>query len=131
MPDNRFFISDNGTNQETLTKEQIPELEDDWVTIKKKLTTNDFSKMQANLIQYEAVATTRAEAQRMKITGQSPVKLNYNPDTAFLLELAIIDWSFKDGITGEKIPITITTLGQMDPSLANKLQAEIDDRNPI
>ena len=131
MLNHRFFIPQDGLNQEKLTSEEIPELGDDWVLIKKKLTTNDFTKMQGKIIQYETLAKTRAEAQRMKIAGESPVKMSYNPDTAFLLSVAILDWSFMDETTQQKVPITVDSLGNMDPTLANLIQAQIDIRNPM
>ena len=57
--------------------------------------------------------------------------MSYNPDTAFLLSVAILDWSFMDETTQQKIPITVDSLGNMDPSLANLIQAQIDIRNPM
>lgn len=128
MPNNKFFVS---SQTDTLTKEDIPALEEDWITIKSKLNQKDQEEMQQHQIEIEMVATSRAEARRMQRAGKSPMQTSYRSATSFLLSLAIIDWSFMDSETNSKIPITLENIHQLDPRLAEALNEEIDARNPM
>lgn len=132
MTNKHFIPKDNALNQERLTQEEIPQLEDgEWILIKKKLTTSDWEKHQQQQFEWEVKAQSRSELQRMQASGQNPVDIRYKASTAHLLSLAILDWSFTDEATGEKIPITLETLGQMDWALSQSIQAAVDARNPI
>ncbi len=128
MPSNRFFISAEITR---LTRDNIPELEDDWIEIKSKLNQKDQEDMQQHQIDVQLKASSRAEARRMQREGKSPVETSYRSATTFLLSLAIIDWSFIDKDTNSKIPITIENLHQLDPRLSTAIHEEIDERNPM
>lgn len=129
MINNAFFTDPN--SRDRLTREEIPELGDQWIEIKSVLSLADHDRLKASLVQMEIKATTRAESRRLRAAGESPVDTTYNPSTAALLHLAIVDWSFVDNNTGEKVAITLDIIGQMAPSLALELEAEIDKRNPM
>lgn len=128
MPSNRFFVS---SQVDRLTKEDIPNLEDDWIDIKSKLNQKDQEEMQQYQIEVEMKATSRAEARRMQREGKSPVQTSYRAATSFLLSLAIIDWSFTDEETNSKIPVTLENIQQLDPRLVEAINEEIDERNPM
>lgn len=132
MTNKHFIPKDNALNQESLGPEELPQLsEGEWILIKKKLTTLDWEKHQQQQFEYEVKAQSRSELQRIRASGQNPVDIRYKASTAHLLSLAILDWSFTDEVSGEKIPITLETLNQMDWGLSQSIQAAIDARNPI
>ena len=131
---NKFFVQDVESNKVTLTKEQIPELEDQWVVIKEKLSTKDQSNLQSRLysIEIEQTQLSRAERRRQgRQNNQATQKITMNSQVPIVLELAILDWSFTDDETGAKIPVTFDNIEKLLPIIADGIYDAVDQNNPL
>ena len=112
-------------------KERIDLEDGEWVDIKHKLTIGDQDALGDKLMNIELdTKGTREERRRLRQSGNFPGKVAFKPSTAAILEIAILDWSFTYE-DGSKVPITSEMIRKMDPVLANRLEDEIDQRNPL
>lgn len=109
------------------------DLEDgDWVDIKAKLSIADQDKLSEMMldIQVDTTPTNRAERRRRRDSGQSNYNATFRPSTSALLQVSVVDWSFTYE-DGSKVPLNPEMINKMDARLANQLEAEINDRNPL
>ena len=107
-------------------------LEDnEWVDIKHRLSIRDQDLIGEKLMEIELdTNTSREERRRRRQAGEFPGKAKFKPSTVVLLEMSIVDWSFTYP-DGNKVPVTVEMIGKMEPELANRLEEEIDQRNPL
>lgn len=106
--------------------EKITFEDGEWVEIKSKLSIADHDKMAQKLVALELEIEPKSRRNGNK---PKPVKAHFLPSTVFMLELAIVSWSFKDE-DDNPIPLDVEHIGQLRTDVALKLETEIDDRNP-
>ena len=126
----KFFVSEGTGNQRNITSNEIPELEDQWILIKDKLSTKDMSDLQSKLYTIEAPQMTRGERRRKRKAGEETTRMTMNSQVPIYLGLAIIDWSFVDGV-GVKIPVTHENIDHLLPEISAQLYDLIDENNPL
>jgi len=104
----------------------------EWVEIKSKLSIGDQDKLSEMMmtIEVDTAPANRSERRRRKDSGQSNYNATFKPSTSALLQVSIVDWSFTYE-SGEKVPLTPEMVNRMDAKLANQLEEEINDRNPL
>ena len=111
--------------------DRIPLEDGDWVDIKHRLSIRDQDLIGEKLMEIELdTSTSREERRRRRQAGEFPGKAKFKPSTVVLLEMSIVDWSFTYP-DGSKVPVTVEMIGKMEPALANQLEEEIDQRNPL
>ena len=112
-------------------KERIDLDDGEWVDIKSKLTIGDQDDLGDRLMHIELdTKGSREDRRRARQSGNFPGKVSFKPSTAAILEISILDWSFSYP-NGTKVPITLEMIKKMDPIIANKLEDEINQRNPL
>ena len=103
----------------------------DWVDLKRKLSIGDQDTLGDKLLEVELdTKGTREERRRRRQSGEFTGKAKFKPSTAVLLEVSIVAWSFLYP-DGSAVPLNSEMIKRMDPELANLLEEEIDQRNPL
>lgn len=107
-----------------------------WV---RKLTIGDRERITEYSAKFEAelMSGNRAERRRRQGgQGQSGVvqgqkfTANIKGVQVFTLSMAIADWTLADAESGDKIPINVEVLSQLDPAFADWLEDRVHELNP-
>ena len=91
----------------------------EWVDIKRRMSYGDRQK----LIAYYAKLQTKLNSPDVDIS------LDVEGGNIMLLLLNIKAWSLKDR-DGKPLPVTRETIAMLDPDIAERLEREIERRNP-
>jgi len=110
------------------------DLDGAWVDIKAKLSIGDQDTLGQLLFDIKVDTGNpdglpRSERRRRARQGES-INASYKPSTVALLQVAIVDWSFLDD-NNDKVPITPEWIARLKPEWANRIEEEIDQRNPL
>jgi len=108
--------------------------EDVWIDIKSRLSIGDQDRLGQLLLDVTVdtgnpEGLSRAERRR-KVREGHGVNASYKPSTVAILQIAIVDWSFLDN-DNNKIPVTPEMIARLRPEWANRVEEEIDQRNPL
>ena len=127
---NTYFINPNDTN--------IIELDEgkEWVKVKKSLSIGDQDRLGDMLfnVKIDTTATPGLDrGSRRRLAKENPganMDARFKPSTAALLEISILEWSFKNE-TGIPLPVTRANIDLMRPEWANMIEEKIDILNPL
>ena len=125
----QFFVDASDRDRIQLSPEY-------WVEIKHEMSVGDHDRFNKTLFQYEARQQLnrkeRREQQRKGNAGETDEavqRANYQPSTALLLQINILDWNLVDS-NGKSMSITIKTISSLTQQVASILEDEIGERNP-
>ncbi len=109
--------------------------EKEWVKIKKILSIGDQDRLSEMLFSVKVNTSNleglnRAERRRRAKADGISTDATFKPSTAALLEVSIVEWSFKDG-TGVPVPLNRPMIDRLKPEWAAYIEEEIDKRDPL
>jgi len=127
---NKWFV--DSETERILLEEGTPD--EQWVDIKARLSIADQDTLGQLLFDVKVDTgnpdgLNRAERRRRAQRGDS-LSASFKPSTVALLQVSIMDWSFLDE-QNNKIPVTPEMIGRLRPEWANRIEEEIDARNPL
>ena len=127
---NKYFINPNDTDTIELDGGQ------EWVKVKKTLSIGDQDRLSEMLFNVKIDTTTTPgldRGSRRRQAKENPganMDARFKPSTAALLEIAILEWSFKTEV-GIPLPLTRANIDLMRPEWANMIEENIDILNPL
>ncbi len=105
----------------------------EWIDIKSKLSIHDQDLLNQRLVEIEKVITSTKRGKGFRNSNNSDVgeiTAKFRPSSQALLEIAIVNWSFKDS-EGKEIPVTFDNIGRLETWVAHIIEDEVDSRNPL
>ena len=127
----KFFLQHSPANVQMVTGEDIEALEDQWVSIKHKMNTKDLNDLQSSLVEYVPITSNKSQMRRLQSEGKPIVEAKQQPLQITFLKYSILDWSFTDDVSGEKIPVNMDTIGMLDARIGDSLYEIINSNNPL